>query len=237
MSVQIQSSLFFETPAEIFARVFRTLCPRKDVPEVRVSFRAFASATSRIQWKDGRLEVKITDLLQEAPAPIVEALAYLLIGKLTLQPVPEIYQGMHRRYLHRSEVQERLQTLRRQRGRKFLTGPRGRVYDLAVLFADLNGEYFAGGLTVPILSWSRRPSRTLLGHYDAAHQAVVLSRWLDREEVPLLAVRYVLFHEMLHMVHPVEHQPTRRCVHTPAFKRAEREFAQWKEARALLKRL
>ena len=34
-----------------------------------------------------------------------------------------------------------------------------------------------------------------------------------------------MFHEMLHLRHPVQHRGARRCVHTPEFKQAEKEVS------------
>jgi predicted metal-dependent hydrolase len=89
----------------------------------------------------------------------------------------------------------------------------------------------------PILGWSPNASRTMLGHYDPPHNAIVLSRILDRPETPRAAVEYVLFHEMLHLRYPAENRGARRCVHTQAFKQAERQFERLAEAKALLRRL
>ena len=89
----------------------------------------------------------------------------------------------------------------------------------------------------PILGWSPYASRTLLGHYDPSHNAIVLSRILDRPQTPPVAVDYVLFHEMLHLRYPAENRGARRCVHTRAFKEAEKQFDRLKEAKAALRRL
>jgi hypothetical protein len=89
----------------------------------------------------------------------------------------------------------------------------------------------------PDLGWTVRSSRTTLGHYDPSHHAIVLSSILDRPEVPRIAVEYVMFHEMLHLRYPVDHRGSRRCVHTPEFKAAEKEFPRLKEAREALKHL
>ncbi len=87
--------------------------------------------------------------------------------------------------------------------------PQGRLYDLDQMFEELNFRYFFGLMARPRLGWSPNASRTLLGHYDPSHNAIVLSRILDRSgHVPRLAVEYVLFHEMLHLKHPAE-QPQR----------------------------
>jgi predicted metal-dependent hydrolase len=105
------------------------------------------------------------------------------------------------------------------------------------MFEELNFRYFFGLMARPALGWSRQESRTMLGHYDPSHNAIVLSRVLDRAETPRLAVEYVLYHEMLHLRHPVEHEGARRCVHTRAFKDAEKQFERLREAKAMLRKL
>src|ERR1039458_6368336 len=91
----LQSSLFFEMPEETYARVFRQLKPRTPVPELHVEFCRFANADSFIRLENGRLRVRISDLLGAAPAPVMEALAYILLGKLYRKPVARLYN--HRR--------------------------------------------------------------------------------------------------------------------------------------------
>jgi len=62
-------------------------------------------------------------------------------------------------------------------------------------------------------------------------------RILDSKDVPRLVVDYVMFHEMLHLRHPVEHAGARRCIHTPAFKQEEKRFVGAREAKAWLRGL
>ncbi len=77
----------------------------------------------------------------------------------------------------------------------------------------------------------------MLGHFDPSHNAIIISRIFDRQETPLLALEYVMFHEMLHLRFPVDHSGMRRCVHTKEFREAEKQFPQFKEAKELLKKL
>jgi len=233
--VQPHSAIFFETPEQIFARVFHELKPRTPVPSVRVEFRKFANANSFIRWDESGIHVRITDVLEGAQAVVLEALAYILLSKLVRRPVPKIHAERYRRYLNRKEMRRSLQLVQQTRGRKFVSGGKGVHYDLEALFEDLNFQYFHGLMARPRLGWSRRPSRALLGHYDPSHNAIILSSLLDRSSVPRLAVEYVLFHEMLHLRFPVEHRGARRCVHTREFKKAEAEFLSLKEAKELLK--
>ena len=226
-----------ETPEQIFLRVFIELKPRTPPPAIRVEFCAFANANSFIRLERGALFVRITDVLHGAPAGVLEALAHILLGKLIRRPAGSAYVDRYRRHLNSKATRTSLHSVRRERGRKLLLPALGERYDLETLFEDLNFRFFGGLMSRPVLGWSRGASRSALGHYDPSHNAIVLSRALDRESVPRIAVEYVMFHEMLHLRHPVEHKAARRCVHTPEFKRAEAEFPQLHEAKQLLKAL
>lgn len=235
--MQVQSALLFETPEQIYERVFREIRPRTAPPGVRVEFRRFANANSFIRLENGTLFVRMADIFEGAPAPIQEALAYLLLGKLYRKPVPETYSLRYRRWLNSGPVRRQLQVVRKVRGRKMLAAPQGAVYDLEALFDELNLRFFHGLMARPALGWSRQASRTMLGHYDPSHHTIILSRILDQPEVPRIAVEYVLYHEMLHLKFPVEHRGPRRCVHTAEFRAAEREFPGLEEAKRALKAL
>ena len=233
----LQTSLFFETPEEIYARVFRELKPRTPLPSLRVEFCRFANADSFIRLEDGRLHVRISDLLSGAPAPVMEALAHILLGKLYRKPVAGRYTHRYRLYLNRRDVRRQAQLVRQIRGRKFISGPRGECHDLEEIFEKLNQQFFDGLLGRPQLGWSRQRSRSMLGHFDPSHNAIIISRIFDQPRVGLLALEYVMFHEMLHLRYPVDHNGSRRRVHTKEFRAAEKEFPRLKEAKELLKRL
>ncbi len=234
---ELQSSLFFETVEEIYLRVFRELKPRTSAPELTVQFCRFANANSFIRLHDGRLQVRISDLLQSAPSPVMEALAYILLGKLYRKPAARLYEHRYRLYLNRKDVRRQADLVRQIRGRKFVSGPEGACHNLNALFERLNQTYFNGLLGQPRLGWSRGISRRMLGHFDPSHNAIIISRVFDRPGVPELALEYVMYHEMLHLCYPVEHSGARRCVHTREFKEAEKKFPRLKEAKELLKRL
>ena len=235
--VQVESALLFETPEEIFARVFRQLRPRTTVPEIDVRFCRFADANSNARYERQRLSVRITDLLEAAPAPVIEALAYLLLCKLFRRPAPRAYSHRYRLYLNRRDVRRTLLLVRQTRGRKHLSGAKGTCHDLDKVFEELNQTYFQGLMTRPTLSWSRQPSRTILGHYDPSHNAIIVSKLLDRVSVPRVVLEYVLYHEMLHLRHPEEHKGSRRRIHTREFRNEEKSFTHLKEAKDFLKRL
>jgi len=237
MLSELQSSLFFETPEEVFARVFRELKPRTPLPELLVEFCKFANADCLIRLENGRLHVRISDLLAGAPGPVIEALAWILLGKLYRKPVPKSYAQRYRLYLNRRDMRRQAHLVKQIRGRKFISGPAGAHYNLEEGFERLNDLHFNGLMGRPQLGWSRKASRSMLGHFDPSHNAIIISRIFDRAEVPSAALEYVMFHEMLHLQYPVDHGGKRRRVHTREFREAEKKFPGLLEAKELLKRL
>jgi SprT-like family len=233
----LQATLLFETPVEIYARVFHHLKPRTPVPAVHVEFCRFANADCFIRFEHGALRARISDLFEGAPAPVMEALAFILLGKLFRKPVARIYTHRYRLYLNRKDMRRKMHLVRQIRGRKFVSGPRGEWFDLGEIFEQLNQKYFHGLMARPLLGWSRRPSRNMLGHFDPSHNAIIISRIFDREAGPRLALEYVMFHEMLHLQFPVDHNGARRRVHTREFREAEKQFERLREAKEILKRL
>jgi hypothetical protein len=233
----LQSSLFFETPQEIYARVFHELKPRTAMPELRVEFCRFANADSFIKLENGCLHVRISDMLEGAPAPVQEALAHILLGKLYRKPIGGMFNHRYRLYMNRKDVRRQAHLLRQIRGRKFISGPRGEFHNLEEIFQRINSQFFDGLLGMPQLGWSRGVSRNMLGHYDPSHNAIIISRIFDREEVSLLALEYVMFHEMLHLRYPVDHHGMRRKVHTKEFREAEKKYPELRAAKEALKRL
>jgi hypothetical protein len=233
----LQSSLFFETPEEIYARVFKQIKPRTAVPGLRVEFCRFANADSFIRLENGRLHVRISDLLEGAPAPVMEALAFILVSKLYRKPVARLYSYRYRLYLNRRDFRKQAQLVRQIRGRKFISGPQGAQHNLEEIFERLNVQFFDGLMGRPQLGWSRGVSRSMLGHYDPSHNAIIISRIFDQPRVPALALEYVMFHEMLHLRYPVDHNGSRRRVHTKEFQAAEKKYPKLKEAKEILKRI
>jgi len=55
--------------------------------------------------------------------------------------------------------------------------------------------------------------------------------------VPECVVAYVLYHEMLHVKHPMKFARCRRESHSPEFRKEEKRFADYDRAMKFLKRL
>ncbi|MBZ5544310.1 MAG: M48 family peptidase [Acidobacteriia bacterium] len=220
----------------VFRRVFRRLGLKRAAPEFRVEYRPFASLRSSIHLRGDGAIVHLADVLAGAPPLVNEALAEILLAQLFRRRPSREARACYLAYVYRPAVRQRIDEARRRRGRKRLLPPRGRNYDLEKIFDRLNRRFFAGELARPRLGWSTRRSRCILGHYDSAHGAIIISRWFDSADVPRFLIEYLVFHEMLHIKYPVERDGHRRVVHSRAFRDAERQFPHYERARRRLKR-
>ena len=222
---------------QVFEESFRELRPRSPVPELRVDFFRFANINNTIRLREGRLLVRISDLLEGAPEAVLRAIAHILLAKMYRKPIDREHATRYRRYVSTHHMSQKAHLVRQMRGRKRITSPRGHVYHLEEIFEDLNRRFFYGLLARPLMTWSSERARNRLGHYDPAHNAIVVSSVFDHPRVPRHVVEYIVYHEMLHLKHPVKLRGSRRCVHSAEFQAEEKLFEQLQAAKEFLKRL
>jgi predicted metal-dependent hydrolase len=221
----------------VFEESYRELRPRAPMPDLAVEFYPFASINNNIRMREGKLFVRLSDILEGAPQNVLYAIAHILLAKMYRKPIEREHATRYRRYISSHAIRDKATLLRQIRGRKRIDSARGRAYDLEAIFDELNTRFFHGLLARPRMTWSRVDARNRLGHYDPAHNAIVVSRVFDDFRVPRYAVEYIVYHEMLHLKHPVKLRGTRRCVHSGEFQAEERLFPRFEEAKAMLKRL
>ena len=221
----------------IFQESYRELRPRAPIPELAVEFFAFANINNTIRLREGKLLVRLSDLLEGSPDAVLRAIAHILLAKMYRKPIERNHATRYRRYVSSHHISEKAHLLRQMRGRKRIETAQGRFYNLESVFDDLNVRFFHGLLARPQMTWSRDHARNSLGHYDPAHNAIVVSRVFDHPRVPRYAVEYIVYHEMLHLKHPVKLRGSRRCVHSAAFQAEERMFPDLERAKQFLQRL
>jgi predicted metal-dependent hydrolase len=222
---------------QLFEESYRELRPRAPIPEITVEFFPFANINSTIRLREGKLRVRLSDLLEAAPDSVVRAIAHILLAKMYRQRIERAHSTLYRRYISSRNVIDEAHLLRQIRGRKRIDTAQGCAYDLELIFEDLNTRFFHGLMARPQLTWSRNRARNRLGHYDPAHNTIVVSRIFDHPRVPRSAVEYILYHEMLHLKHPVKLRGSRRCVHSAEFHAEERLFPGLESAKLFLRQL
>jgi predicted metal-dependent hydrolase len=221
------------TPQQIkifYEEAFKTFDKKIKIPDVEIQFYPYVNVNSRIKSNKGKVSVRIAELLREVPKEIHQALALILVAKLLGRKVPPKARQIYRNFLSDKDFQSKAFENKRKNGRKLITSPKGQFFNLENIFGKLNLVYFQNEIPKPTLSWSQRRTYRRLGHYDPIHNTIIISKSLDGKNVPKFVVEYVVYHEMLHIKHPVYEQNGRRYVHTPRFKRDEAKFAYFEEA-------
>ena len=217
-----RSDLFLSTASLLSERLARHL----DEPvEVELTDNAWTMVSyKRIA---GRLRFRLHHMFAEAGDDVVRAVAG--------------FTGRARK------VHGRLIDLFIKRNRSLIRGTsaravgplvtRGRVHDLADVYAALNARHFANHVQARI-GWGRRAPGRLrrsikMGVYLHEQKLIRLHPALDDERVPRLFIELVVFHEMLHQVIPPrDGESGRRCVHGREFREAESRFPGFERARA-----
>jgi hypothetical protein len=210
---------------------------RPQIAGIEVRFYPYAGLHHTIRVRSGRVYVRISDVFRSAPPEVIEALAFLLVARLLSRKAPRDKEQLYRSYAFRPEVLRAADIARRQRGRKVISTAIGRVYDLNRIFLRVNRRHFDGEIEKPVLTWSKRRTRSILGHHDAAHDTITISKTLDSPEVPEWFVEYIMFHEMLHIKHRARIINGRRYYHTPAFRAEEKSYPKYEQAQEWLDRV
>jgi len=210
---------------------------RPAIAAIEVRFYPYAGSRHTIRVRSGRVYVRISDVFRSAPSEVIRALAFLLVARLLSRKPPRDQERLYRSYAYSPEVLRASDLARRQRGRKVISTASGRVYDLDRIFLRVNRRHFDGEIEKPVLTWSKRRTRSILGHHDAAHDTITISKTLDSPEVPEWFVEYIMFHEMLHIKHPARIINGRRYYHTPAFRAEEKSYPRYGQAQEWLDRV
>ena len=65
---------------EIFQECYRELRPSASLPELKVEFFGFANVNNTIRLRNGKLLIRLSDLLEGAPENILRAIAHILLA-------------------------------------------------------------------------------------------------------------------------------------------------------------
>lgn len=219
-----------------YREAFEALDKNRKAPKIDVKLYPYIGINHTIRVREGKVFVRIAEVCRDMPPLGHQALAYILVAKLLGKRVPKSARDVYSSFIKTAEMREQVTRNKRSRGRKVVSTDKGAVYDLSATFDELNRVYFQGSIAKPVLTWSARKTYRILGHHDATHETIVISRSLDAKDVPGYVIEYIVFHEMLHIHHPTVHHNGRRYNHTPAFRRDEEKFAYFDEAEKWIER-
>lgn len=197
---------------------------------IQIEFYPYVGLRNTVRNKESTLCFRLSDMLTDAPSDALKALIIILLHRLWDRKTPSNILSIYKNYIGQKKIVRRTYKVRKYRGRKRLTSPRGAHFDLAPIFQKLNQEYFNNEVEVSHLSWSIRQTSRVLGHYDPAHEAIVISKTLDQPNIPSYVVDFVVFHEMLHAFLGESIHNGKRQTHGSHFRSAEKDFVEYQRA-------
>ncbi len=166
------------------------------------------------------LHLRLHRLFLNAPPAVLEALIHYALKK-DPQARALVRQAVHQHFTQARLPAEPLSTA-------------GSTYDLQAIFDRLLP-------LVPLsdvqIGWSKRAHRgrfhsLTFGSYDRVCCQIRINPLLDDPEVPLYFLEFIVYHEMLHAVCPSTVDAAGRCsIHTPEFRRKERQFPHFRIAK------
>jgi hypothetical protein len=221
----------------IFQRIFTRLGCQGRPPQFQVELYPYANLSHTLRLRQDVARVRLSDILHQAPVTVIEAAAAILLGQMYRRRVPRELRELYRQFALAHDTRRHIARVRRQRARRIQDNPHGAAHDLDPMFVSLNVEYFEGRLRRPRLGWSARAWRSQFGCYDPSLDQIVMNKRLDRGDVPSYAVEFILYHEMLHVKHPLRAAACGLQAHSPEFRAEEKRFAHYASARKFLERI
>lgn len=221
----------------IFQRIFTRLGCQGRPPQFQVELYPYANLSHTLRLRQDVARVRLSDILHQAPVTVIEAAAAILLGQMYRRRVPRELRELYRQFALAHDTRRHIARVRRQRARRIQDNPHGTAHNLDPMFVSLNVEYFEGRLRRPRLGWSARAWRSQFGCYDPSLDQIVMNKRLDRGDVPSYAVEFILYHEMLHVKHPLRAAACGLQAHSPEFRAEEKRFAHYASARKFLERI
>jgi hypothetical protein len=203
--------------------------------ELVLEFYPYAHLKHTLYSRNGQYRFRVSDIMLDAPREALRAVAHILFSEIENVSCPAYYRETYEEYTRSPEVEEKMESVRKERGFRRVFHPRGKHHDLRESFDRVNRMMFAGQLELPRLTWTQSRVRGELGSYDSTFDLIAISRRMDARRVPQYVLDAVMYHEVLHRLLPMPMRGKRRVVHTEEFNRRERRFPHYKRAVAWLK--
>lgn len=119
---------------------------------------------------------------------------------------------------------------------------KGDCFDLKQIYENLNIIYFNNSLKLNI-TWFEKPkyrrySHFTFGSFDKNLKLIRINKLIDQQHFPFYFINYIVYHEMLHSICPVEIDVKgNKKIHTKKFKALEKKFAYYKESQEFEKKI
>ena len=198
--------------------------------DVAVTFTDNRATMISFRKKSGVLKLRLHKMFQQADDTILKALSVFIRGIPSIRASKKLDE-----FIKANQSQIRTRT----RARRLPVQPEGCHFNLTEVLDRVSQQYFAGATEGVNIGWGRyrqrrgRRSRTrsrALATYCFEDRTIRVNPVLDTARVPDFVIDWVVYHELLHHILPVEKVGERKRYHTTRFRALERAFPYYQEA-------
>src|ERR1044071_7718926 len=98
----------------VFDEALRAVVKEEPRPPVEARFYPYAGLSSTIRLRQGRVYVRVSDILRQSPHEVLYALACILVAKLYRLKSSKEHQRTYREYTQQPSVLNESETVRRR---------------------------------------------------------------------------------------------------------------------------
>src|SRR5215211_2592947 len=131
-------SIQLETITKFYEQAFQILNSKRPVPEIEVNFYSYIGINHTIRVRNGKVFVRISEMLHASPPEVQNALAFILVAKLLRKKIPSAAREIYSEFIKSGEIRAIALENKRKKGRKIITAAQGEIYDLSEIFVRLN---------------------------------------------------------------------------------------------------
>lgn len=180
------------------------------------------STMINVNWDQEVIKASVHRMFIDAPTHVQDDLKKYLIDQEA--PVPLSIREYIEVHLPTYDYSDRVPT----RTIQFM----GKTHNLQSIYEQVNQRYFNNRLALKITWFGRQnytPKRQVdLGLFFDHMKLIKVHRILDDQKVPVEVLEFIVYHEMLHAIHPVEvGENGRRIVHSKKFLSEEALFEHY----------
>jgi predicted metal-dependent hydrolase len=189
---------------------------------VKLTLTRNSSSMLSAQLREGRMHIRLHEAFLRADADLIDEIADFIRDKRNRIP------------LFRKFIKDNAPLIHQKTSRKITVRTSGRHHDIAMLYDEVNREYFQNRIDVKITWGTGRTGlwvrKRTLGSYSSESNLIRINPVLDSSRVPRYYIKFVIFHEMLHAELGTPQKGARRCIHSAEFRRREMTYREYEKA-------
>ena len=222
------------TLRSICSSVLQSSFPAFRNAEIEAKFYPYVGLTHTLRRKNSKWVLRISDHCRSAPVQVIEAIVKILAYRVMRRKPPRKVVEAYDQFRREPGIERAVRERRAEKGRKQFSVKPGKYHSLRKIYRELNERYFNSQIEINRIGWGLRKGRGRLGHYDPIHNTITLSPVLDDPNVPLYVVRYIVYHEMLHVLFGRRPSGGARKHHPVEFRNTERAYPDYLKAKKFL---